>query len=440
MGVDIVYWLDKVGGILDRLENIDLKPFGYRMAPIAQWKALIANKDTYVEKGKPCIIEIKPIVIPENTIVNPLNIMRHALGVVLDAIECGIPEKVEEKKCISEVLFLPIESGIVKKGDLIGVFEVHFIKTGLLARIFNIGTPDVKLREEEFKANLTWRDDGNIHRKEIKSKEFGYVKSDIGLWELLIADEDVKVKAGEAVRINIKEIRLPPNTVITPLYIIRNAYGTVLDVVQLGKPSRVEEEKRINQVIFLPIENGKIEKGDLIGVINVYYVGVKDLKSVLPEKSTEKVRMVYRSNGGIIKKEIEVQPFGYRYSPIARWECLIADENKKVEYGKPTIVKIKRIEIPKNTIVYPLFIMRHAFGTVIDLYYDKPPKRVEDGIKIDKVVFLPIHDGEIKRNELLGVVNLYSIGVGIITKIRDWYKKWVEMSEEEILIYARGLE
>ncbi len=440
MGVDIVYWVDRVGGVIDKIRDIELKPFGYKMAPIAQWKVLVAAEDVFVEKGKPCVIKIKPVIIPENTIVGPLNIMRHAFGTVIDVIECGIPDKVEEKKCISEVLFIPIESGVVKKGDLIGVLKVFYIRTGLLARIFDLEVPKVSLRIESIETNLTWRDDGNVFREKIVCKELGYTRSNIGVWELLIADEDVKVKAGEVVRIKIRDVTLPPNTIVVPLYIMRNAYGTVLDVIQLGKPSRIEDEKRINQVVFLPIEDGKIERGDLIGVMNVYYVGVRDLGSIKVEKKPERIKMVYRSNGGVIKKEVEVQPFGFRRNSVARWECLIADENKRVEFGKPTVIRIKRIRIPKNSIVYPLYIMRHAFGTVVDILYDKPPKRVEEEITVDKVVFLPIYNGEIKKNELLGVINLYSIEVGLVAKIKDWYNKWIKMSEEEMLMYARGLE
>ena len=439
MKVELVYWLDRFGGRTDKLE-IELKPFGYRMAPITQWKTLIANEDVRVKKGKPVVIKVKTIEIPENTMVGPLNIMRHALGVTLDVVECGIPDKVEENKCINEVLFLPVDDGEVRKGDLVGVLKVFFIRTGLLSRLFSISPPKVELTEEMIEANLTWRYNGEIRREKFRTKVFGYSRSHIGVWELLVADETLEVKAGEVTRIKIENLKLPPNTVVVPLSIMRNAYGSVLDVVQLGKPARVEDEKIIHQAVFLPIEDGVIERGDLLGVINVYYVGVKELKPVMLEKKPERVKMVYRRGEKIQKKEIAVEPFGYKRSPHARWEILVADERKKVRYGEPVIVRIKDVIIPENTIVYPLRIMRHAYGSVVDIFCDCLPWKVEEGGVAESVVYLPVMDGEIEPGEILGVINIYELELGTIEKIKNWYDKWIRMTDEELMAYVEGMQ
>ncbi len=164
-------------------------------------------------------------------------------------------------------------------------------------------------------ANITWRDNGNIYREHVKMKVFGYTRSHVGVWELLVADETVKVKRGDIVRVKIKEVKLPPNTVVVPLSIMRNAFGTVLDVVQLGRPSRVEEEKRIQQAVFLAVDDGVIEEGDLIGVINVYFVGVDKLESIPVELDSREVNLVYRSGGGVIRKKISVEPLATKGQP-----------------------------------------------------------------------------------------------------------------------------
>ena len=439
MKVEMTYWVDEIGGKLERRE-LELKPFGYRMAPVTQWEMLIADEDITVEKGKPVILKVKPIYLPENTMVGPLSIMRHALGVVQDVVECGIPERVEDEKCINKVLFIPVESGEVKKDDLIGVLKVFYIRAGILNRIFGLNPPKVEIKREVTEANITWRDNGNVYRKRAKLDALGYTRSHIGVWEMLIADEDITVKKGDIVRVNIKEINLPPSTVVVPLSIMRNAYGTVLDVVELGRPKRVEDEKNLQQAIFLAVEDGKIEKGDLIGVISVYYVGLTEVESVIQEKSPERVRMVYRSGEGIIKKEVTVEPFGYKRSPVAKWEVLVADENKELRYGEPAVVKVKKVKVPPNTIVYPLHIMRHAYGTVVDIFCDCIPWRVEEGGVIQKVVFLPVMDGKIREGEMLGVLNFYNVEVGRLEKIRGWYSKWVKMSEKEFMAYVEGLQ
>jgi hypothetical protein len=424
MKVDLVYWADRFGGRTDKLE-IELKPFGYRMAPITQWKTLIADEEVRVERGKPVVIKTKTVEIPENTMVGPLNIMRHALGVMLDVVECGIPDKVEESKCISKVLFLPVDDGVVREGDLIGVLKVFFIRTGLFSRILSLSPPKVELTEEIVEANLTWRDDGDVHRGGFRIKVFGYTRSHIGEWRAIVASESVAVRAGEVVRVKIKEIDLPANTVVVPLNVTRNSLGSVIDVVQLGMPSKVEEEKKIHQAVFLPIEDGRIEEGDLLGVINVYYVGVKDLKKVRIERESEEVNLVYKEDSRILRKKVSIPPFGFKRGQVARWECLVSDEDKKMEYGKPTILKVKEIQIPKNTIPYPFSITRHAYGTFIDIYLERP-KKVEEEFVANKVVFLPITDGVVRKGEILGILNLYSIEVAGIAKVKEWLDNWVD--------------
>jgi hypothetical protein len=429
MKVKMLYWADQVGGKVERL-NVELKPFGYRMAPVTQWKTLIAEEDVEVEKGKPVVVKVRTIDIPENTIIGPLNIMRHALGTVIDVVECGIPDRVEEEKCIDQVLFVPVDDGVIKAGDLVGVLKVFFIKTGLLSRIPILKPPKVELREEIVEANITWRDNGNIYRESMKTKVFGYTRSHVGVWELLIADERVKVKKGDIVRIRIKEVDLPPNTVVVPLSFMRNAYGSVLDVVQLGRPSRVEDEKRIQQAIFLGVEDGWIEEGDLIGVINVYFVGVEKLSSIPLELEPKEANLVYKSGEGVIRKNVTIEPFGYKRAATASWEVLIADERKEVRYGEPCLIKIKRVRIPRNTIVYPMCIMRHAYGAFVDLYSDIPLQKVEEERYANKVIFYPIADGEVKEGEILGIVNLYSVEVGSLRKVKQWLDGWLdEMGE-----------
>lgn len=439
MKISMKYWVDEVGGKLERRE-IELKPYGYRMIPLTQWKTLVAEKTTEVRKGKPIILDVKPFSVPANTMVGPLHIMRHALGTVLDVVECGIPHRVEEEKCVNKVLFLPVEDGVIEKNDIVGVLKVFFIKTGLLSRIFKLKPERVELREEIVEANITWRDNGNIYREKTRTEVFGYTRTHVGMWEPLISDEDLSFEAGEVLRVNIREINLPPNTVVVPLSITRNAYGVVVDVVQLGKPARVEEGKKIQQAVFVAVEDGEIRKGDLIGVTNVYYVGVKKLEPLMLEKQKQKFTMVYRKNDEVVREEVEIMPYGYRRKAIARWEVVVAAENKDVTAGKPAKIKIEEVEIPPDTIVYPLQIMRHSDGALIDLVCDCRPWRVEEGGKVREAVIMPVVDGQINKGDLLGVINLYSVEIGTLEKIKEIYNRFVKMSEEELMRYVEGLQ
>ena len=426
MKVKMTYWEDTIGGKIEEID-VELAPFGYKMAPVTQWKTLIADEEVCVERGEPTIIKIKTVEVPENTIVGPLHIMRHALGTVIDVVECGVPGRVEDEKCIRHVLFLPVDSGEVKEGDLVGVLNVVFVRTGLLSRLIKLKTPRVELREEITEANLTWRDNGNVFREKYTTEVFWYTTSFIGVWETVIAAETVKVRKGEVVRVKIKEINLPPNTVIAPMGVTFNAYGSLVDLVELGKPSKVEESKTIRQAIFLPVSDGVIEEGDLLGVINVYYVGLKNTKTAPIEKKPEKVGLVYRSGEGIVRKEIIVEPFVYRLSHDVRWELIISKEDREIKRGEPCVISIEPVRLPKNTITYPFSIMRHAFGAFLDVYLHGPPKKVEDEDRtVRKVVFLPVLDGRIKKGEIIGILNIYHVNLGPISKLRLWLQQWRE--------------
>lgn len=436
--VTMKYWTDEVGGHVERMQ-IDLKPFGYRMVPLTQWKTLIAMDDVEVKKGKAAIVEVRPFTIPGNTMVGPLHIMRHALGTVLDVVECGIPTRVEDEKCIRKVVFLPVDDGVIREGDIVGVLKVFFIKTGLISRLFNLKPPKVELREEIVEANLTWRDNGNIYRKKITTEVFGYTRTHVGIWEPLVADENVEFRAGDILRVKIREVELPPNTVVVPLSVTRNPYGVVVDVVELGKPKRVEEPKRIQQAIFVAVEDGEILEGDLIGVVNVYYVGLKKLEPIIADKQEQSFTMVYRRKGEVVREKYTLPPYGYRRSPIARWDVVVAAEDVELEENKPVRVKIEEIKIPANTIVYPMQIMRHSDGVLLDLVCDCP-WRVEEGGVVREAIFLPIFDGKIEKGDLLGVINLYSVELSPFEKIKDLYNRFVQMSESELMRYVEGLQ
>ncbi|MEM4702098.1 MAG: DUF22 domain-containing protein, partial [Archaeoglobaceae archaeon] len=383
---------------------------------------------TVVEKGKPCIVKVKTITLPANTFVGPLNIMRHALGCVLDVVECGVPTRVEEEKCINNVVFLPIESGEIKKGDIVGVLKVFFVRTGLLGKTLGFAQPKVEMVKEKVTGNIVWRDDGNVYRERVEVEDFGYKRTHIALWEPLVADEDVSVRAGEVKRIKIREINIPSDTIVVPIGFMMNAYGSVIDVVQLGRPSKVEEEKRINEVVFLAVEDGKIEKMDLLGVLLIYFIGLEDFRPIITGKPKD-FTFVYRSGRGVIRKAMRTDPFGFRRSPIGRWEVLIADEKKKLEKGKPALVSIKKIKLPKNTLIYPMRLMRNPYAVFIDTILERIA-RVEEEKVISQVILLPLLDGEVDKGDLLGIINIYNVEVGLVEKVRSWVEEWIEAQQK----------
>ncbi len=432
MAVEVVYWK---GGIGDKIESksFEVSTYEYRIAPLTQWKTLVADESVRLLKNQPVIVKIKDVEIPKDTIVSPLSIMRHAYGVVIDVISKDFLKRVEEEKKITHAVFLPIQDGKIEKGDLIGVLKVHFVKVGRLRGLIGISPSDIVLKEELTTVTITYRDDGNIFRDRLRTRVFGYIRSHIAEWEPVIADEDVEVSKGELTTIRVKEIELQPYTVITPLYIMRHPLGSLVDLIQLGPPKKVEEEKRINRAIFMPIQDGKIEKGDLIGVINVYYVATHDFKAKFRKRIAKvKAKIAELRNGKIERKEVEIPPFIYRRKPAARWEMVIADEDIEVKKGKIVRIRIKPIKLEKNTILYPLYIMRNAYGTVLDLIQSGKVSKVEEEKEIVNAIFIPVFDGTIKRGQLLGVFNVYSVEVKPYEVLSKWLEEWSKQIREAI--------
>ncbi|MDI3497706.1 DUF22 domain-containing protein [Archaeoglobus sp.] len=414
--MEIVYW-EELG---KRLGSFEVKKdkVSYRIAPFTQWKVLVADERREVEKGKPELIRLRVVRIPQNTIVAPLSIAPHATGTTVDVVE-EKPSRVEEEKKITHAVFLPAEDGVVEEGDIVGILKVFFVRTGAIGKRLGFKAGDIRIREEIVQANLTWKEDGEIRRERIKTRFFGYFRSHVAEWEPVIAAESVDVERGEVARIKIKEITLPEYTVITPLFIRRHALGSLIDVVQQGKRRKVEEKKRIGEAIFLPARSGRVEKGDLLGVINVYYIATENF-SVGRREKDEVLAKVVDERG---RKEFRIKPFAYRRKTIARWEPIVAAENRKVRKGEVEEIAIEPISLEENTIVYPLYVMRNAFGSVVDVVEERP-RRVEERREIIKAVFLPVFDGEIRKGQLLGVMNVYSIEVQPYEVIWRWLEEW----------------
>ncbi len=394
------------------------------MAPMTQIKTLIAEDDVIVEKGEPTIVRIKEITLPENTFVGPLNIMHHALGCILDVVECGIPTRVEDEKCISRVLFLPVESGKIEKGDIIGAIKIFYVKTGFIGRVIDIGEPKVEISREKVTGNLVWKDNGNVYRKAVEVKDIIYGRTHVALWEPVVADEDVQLRAGDIVKVKVKDIDIPANTVVVPIGFAMNAYGSLVDVAKIGRPSRMEEDRRITNAIFLPVEDGEIREGDLLGVISVYYVGLKDYRHLL-RGERKRFTMVYRDGGVVRRKSMEMDPFGFKRKPVARWDILVADEEMKVKAGKACRVSVKKLKIPRNSLIYPMYIMRNPYGVFVDTVLERLA-RVEEEKIVSEVVFLPLIDGKIGEGDLIGIVNVYDVEVSTLESLRSWLDELIE--------------
>lgn len=262
-----------------------------------------------------------------------------------------------------------------------------------------------------------------VERGEISFRNAVFKSANQAYWKVLISDENKKVRKDKLEFVKIKKIRLPPRSTVAPLSIIRHAFGTSIDVLS-SELKKVEETREISHAIFYPIDDGEIEKGDIVGVIKVYPVNVGSVDDreyikapeIKPKLEKVKGKIVYREGKDIVRNEIEVKEAWYSRWNLGEWRMLIAEENVKLIPGNSRLIKVRNIEIPPNTIPVPLYGYRPPFGTVLDIYSPGRPRKIEERKIITHALFVPFEEGEIKEGDIIGVINVYNVAVGGIVE------------------------
>jgi hypothetical protein len=122
--------------------------------------------------------------------------------------------------------------------------------------------------------------------EETEHREIGYLRSPASHLITLICKNDVDVKANEALLLEVKEVEIPDNHIITVLDRYRHSFGFILAVGEEGKPAKIEQVKKITHVVFYPILNGRINTGELVGVVVATMIK-KGRKEVIAEKLRE---------------------------------------------------------------------------------------------------------------------------------------------------------
>lgn len=268
-------------------------------------------------------------------------------------------------------------------------------------------------------SELAEPESGNSIRKEISFRNVIFKSGAYAYWKTIISDESKAVKKDSLELVRIKEIELPPKSTVSPLSIFRHASGTTIDVLT-GEIRKIEEVRRIRYAYFYAVENGEIEEGDIIGVIKVYPINVgspEEVEYIKPPEgkpiiSNVNGNLVYRKNGGVFRKHVKVEEPWYSRWHIGEWRMLISDQDLELKSGEGVMVKIKPLEIPRNTIPVPLYGYRHPDGVVIDIYSPGMPRKIEDKKIITGAYFLPVNDTEIRKGDVIGVINLYAVAVG----------------------------
>jgi hypothetical protein len=115
-----------------------------------------------------------------------------------------------------------------------------------------------------------------------------------------------------------------------------------------------------------------------------------------------------------LKKEIEelreqrLAPFDFILGGTCKVEYLVAEEDKDFKAGDAKPIRIKKVTIPKNTLLLISPYGRHGVGQVISIG-EEIAMPVELDRSADYALFVAGVDGSVRRDELVGVAMLTPI-------------------------------
>jgi hypothetical protein len=123
----------------------------------------------------------------------------------------------------------------------------------------------------------------------------------------------------------------------------------------------------------------------------------------------EIVNVVTHNNGQVDRKKVKASPYEFTIATRAKWEMLIADEDLTIGAGKLEKVKVKEIVVQKDMLAMPCAFSHHPVVSVIKVKTRNGPSPIETDRTIDEAFVLGQESGEVKKGDLLSVLNLYPI-------------------------------
>ena len=124
---------------------------------------------------------------------------------------------------------------------------------------------------------------------------------------------------------------------------------------------------------------------------------------------SEIVNVVSRDNGKVNRKKVKASPYEFTIATRAKWEMVIADEDVTIGAGKLERVKVKDIKVQQDMLAMPCAFSHHPLVSVVKVGARGGPAPVETDRVINVAYVLGQESGEIKKGDLLSVLNLYPI-------------------------------
>ncbi len=124
---------------------------------------------------------------------------------------------------------------------------------------------------------------------------------------------------------------------------------------------------------------------------------------------SEIVNVVSRNKGKVNRRKVKASPYEFTIATRAKWEMVIADEDVTIGAGKLERIKVKDVNVQKDMLAIPCAFSHHPLVSVIKVATRDGPAPVETDRIINSAYVLGQESGEIKKGDLLSVLNLYPI-------------------------------
>lgn len=123
----------------------------------------------------------------------------------------------------------------------------------------------------------------------------------------------------------------------------------------------------------------------------------------------EIVNVVTHNNGSVDRKKVIASPYEFTIATRAKWEMIIADEDVTIGEGRLEKIRVKEIVVQKDMLAMPCAFSHHPIASVIKVKIRDGPAPIENDRIINSAFVLGQESGEIRKGDLLSVLNLYPI-------------------------------
>ena len=124
----------------------------------------------------------------------------------------------------------------------------------------------------------------------------------------------------------------------------------------------------------------------------------------------ENINIVSKEAGKIHSRIVQATPYEFTMATRAKWEMVIADEDITIGAGRFEKIKVKKINIQKDTLALPCAFNHHALASVLKLAGKGGASApVEQDRVVESAYIMGVESGDIRRGDLLAVINVFPI-------------------------------